>query len=112
MGRGFVKIGAEKPDPEDVRLVEEAWKAAAEAMHSGAYDMVILDEVNYATHYGMLAIDSVLEGLAARPERVHVICTGRNAHPKLVEVADLVSEIKEIKHPYHKGILAQRGIEY
>lgn len=112
MGRGFVKVGTEKPDPEDVRLAQVAWKAAVEAMQSGKYDMLILDEINYAVHYGMLSIDSVLEGLAARPEQLHVICTGRNAHARLLEAADLVSEIKEIKHPFHKGILAQRGIEY
>ncbi|MGE5568190.1 MAG: cob(I)yrinic acid a,c-diamide adenosyltransferase [Rhodospirillales bacterium] len=112
MGRGFVKVGTEKPDPEDVRLVEEAWNAVVEAMRSDTYDMLILDEVNYAIHYGMLSIDRVLADLAARPERLHVICTGRNAHPRLIEAADLVSEIKEIKHPFHKGILAQRGIDY
>jgi cob(I)alamin adenosyltransferase len=112
MGRGFVKVGAEKPDPEDVRLVEEAWKTAVGAMQSGKYDMLILDEINYAIHYGMLSIDTVLAGLAARPEQLHVICTGRNAHARILEAADLVSEIKEIKHPYQKGILAQRGIEY
>ncbi len=112
MGRGFVKVGTEKPDPEDVRLVEEAWAAAVEAMRADTYDMLILDEINYAINYGMLPIDRVLADLAARPERLHVICTGRNAHPRLIEAADLVSEIKEIKHPFHKGILAQRGIDY
>jgi cob(I)alamin adenosyltransferase len=112
MGRGFVKVGTEKPDPEDVRMVEEAWAAAVEAMRSNTYDMLILDEINYAIHYGMLPADRVLGDLAARPERLHVICTGRNAHPGLVEAADLVSEIKEIKHPFHKGVLAQRGIDY
>ncbi len=112
MGRGFVKVGTEKPDPEDVRAVEGGWAAAVDAMRSDAYDMLILDEVNYATNYGMLSIDRVLDDLAARPERLHVICTGRNAHPRLIEAADLVSEIKEIKHPFHKGILAQRGIDY
>lgn len=112
MGRGFVKVGAEKPDPEDVRLVEEAWNTALEAVQSGRYDLVILDEINYAIHYGMLPIDRVLTGLASRPSRVHVIATGRNAHPKLIEAAGLVSEIKEIKHPFQQGILAQRGIDY
>jgi cob(I)alamin adenosyltransferase len=112
MGRGFVKVGIEKPDAEDVRLVQEAWKSAVEAMQSGRYDMLILDEINYAIHYGMLSIDAVLEGLAARPEQLHVICTGRNAHPRLTDAADLVSEIKQLKHPFEKGILAQRGIEY
>jgi cob(I)alamin adenosyltransferase len=112
MGRGFVKVGAEKPDPEDVRLAAEAWNAALEAMQSDKYDMVILDELNYTIHYGMLPASTVLEGLAGRPERLHVIVTGRNAHPQIVEAADLVTEMKEIKHPFHQGILAQRGIDY
>jgi cob(I)alamin adenosyltransferase len=112
MGRGFVKTGDPAVDPEDVRLAEEAWKAALEAMHSGKYDMLILDEINNAIHYGMLPPGEVLAGLAERPERLHVICTGRDAHPKLIEAADLVSEIREIKHPYNQGIPAQRGVEY
>jgi cob(I)alamin adenosyltransferase len=112
MGRGFVKIGAEKPDPEDVRLVGEAWNSAVDAMRSDRYDLIVLDEVNYAVHYGMLPIDRVLADLRGRPERLHIICTGRNAHPRLVEAADLVSEIKEIKHPFHQGVTAVRGIDY
>jgi cob(I)alamin adenosyltransferase len=112
MGRGFVKIGAEKPDPADVELVQKAWATVREEMHAGRFDMIICDEVNYAIHYGMLDIDQVVADLKARPEALHVICTGRNAHPKLIEAADLVSEIKQIKHPYEQGILAQRGIEY
>lgn len=112
MGRGFVKPGAETLDPEDVRLAEAAWQAALDAMHSGKYDMLILDEINYAIHYGMISLDRVLAGLAERPLRLHVICTGRHAPPRLIEAADLVSEIKEIKHPFQKGGLAQRGIEY
>ena len=112
MGRGFVKVGAEKPDPEDVRLATEAWNAALEAMLSDKYDMVILDELNYTIHYVMLSVGTVMEGLARRPERLHVIVTGRNAHPQMVEAAALVTEMKEIKHPFHQGILAQRGIDY
>jgi len=112
MGRGFVKVGTEKPDPEDVRLVEQAWSAAQEAMRSGPYDLLILDEINYAIHYGMLGIHSVLQGLAERPRRLHVICTGRNAHPGLIDAADLVSEMKEIKHPFREGVTAVRGIDY
>ena len=60
----------------------------------------------------MLDGEEVVAALAKRPEEVHVICTGRNAHPKLVEAADLVTEMREVKHPYTKGILAQRGIDY
>jgi cob(I)alamin adenosyltransferase len=112
MGRGFVKVGTEKPDPEDVRLVEEAWRAGVEAMRSGRYGLLILDEINYAIHYGMLPVAQVVEELGKRPDGVHVICTGRNARPELIEAADMASEIKEIKHPFQKGILAQRGIDY
>ncbi len=112
MGRGFVKVGAEKPDPEDVRLVEEAWRFAAEKIQSGEYDLVILDEINYAISYKMLEVGKVIEALKRKPEMVHVILTGRNAHPDIVELADLVTEMREIKHPYHKGVQAQRGIEY
>ena len=112
MGRGFVKVGAEKPDPEDIRLVEQAWQYGSEKIRSGEYDLVILDEINYAISYKMLDPERVLEAPKQKPERVHVVLTGRNAHPGLVELADLVTEMREIKHPYQKGISAQRGIEY
>ena len=112
MGRGFVKVGAEKPDPEDVRMVEEAWAEAEKAIQSGEWDLVVLDEINYAISYGMLAPENVAETLRTRPEMVHVILTGRNAHPLLIELADTVTEMREVKHAYQKGILAQRGIEF
>jgi cob(I)alamin adenosyltransferase len=112
MGRGFVKIGAEKPDPEDIRLVDEAWTFASQAIVGGEYEMVILDEINYAISYRMLDPERVVEALRHKPEMVHVVLTGRNAHPLVVDFADLVSEMREVKHPYQKGIVAQRGIEY
>jgi cob(I)alamin adenosyltransferase len=73
---------------------------------------VILDEINYAISYKMLAVEPVVETLKKKPEMMHVILTGRNAHPALLEMADLVTEMREVKHPYQKGILAQRGVEY
>ncbi len=112
MGRGFVKVGAEKPDAEDIRLVEEAWQFAAGRIQSGEYDLIILDEINYAISYKMLDPEPVVRALQSKPEMLHVILTGRNAHPSLVELADLVTEMREVKHPYQKGIQAQRGIEY
>ena len=112
MGRGFVKVGGAETDPEDVRLVEEAWNEAEKEILSGNWDLVILDEINYAIGYGMLDPAVVAEALRGRPEMVHVILTGRNAHPLLVELADTVTEMREVKHAYQKGILAQRGIEY
>jgi cob(I)alamin adenosyltransferase len=112
MGRGFVKVGGAETDPEDIRLVEAAWDEAREAIYSGEWDMVVLDEINYAISYKMLDAGMVAEALRKRPEMVHVILTGRNAHPLLVEMADTVTEMREVKHAYQKGVLAQRGIEY
>ena len=112
MGRGFVKVGGAEPDPEDIRLVQAAWAEARQAIDSGEWDMVVLDEINYAISYGMLDAAVVAEALKGKPEMVHVILTGRNAHPLLVELADTVTEMREVKHAYQKGILAQRGIEY
>jgi cob(I)alamin adenosyltransferase len=112
MGRGFVKVGAEKPDPEDVRMVEEAWAEAEKAIQSGEWDLVVLDEINYAISYGMLDAARVAEFLKKKPEMVHVILTGRNAHPTIVELADTVTEMRQIKHAYEKDVMAQRGIEY
>jgi cob(I)alamin adenosyltransferase len=112
MGRGFVKVGGAETDAEDIRMVEAAWAEAREAIYSGEWDMVVLDEINYAIGYKMLDPVVVAEALSGRPEMVHVILTGRNAHPLLVEIADTVTEMREVKHAYQKGILAQRGIEY
>jgi cob(I)alamin adenosyltransferase len=112
LGRGFVKIGGAETDPEDIRLVEAAWAEAAQAILSGDWDLVVLDEINYAIGYHMLSAETVAEVLRRRPEMVHVILTGRNAHPILVELADTVTEMREIKHAYQRGILAQRGIEF
>ncbi len=112
MGRGFVKVGGAETDPEDIRMAHEAWEEARQAILSGEWDMVVLDEINYVISYGMLDPAQVVETLRNRPEMVHVILTGRNAHPSLVELADTVTEMRDVKHAYQKGILAQRGIEY
>jgi cob(I)alamin adenosyltransferase len=112
MGRGFVKVGGAETDPEDVRMVEQAWSEAEQAINSGQWDIVILDEINYAISYGMLDPAQVVEVLRHKPEMVHVILTGRNAHPTIVELADTVTEMRQVKHAYEKGVMAQRGIEY
>jgi cob(I)alamin adenosyltransferase len=112
MGRGFVKVGGAETDPEDTRMVEQAWAEAREAILSGKWDLVILDEINYAISYGMLDPAQVVETLKHKPEAVHVILTGRNAHPTIIELADTVTEMKQVKHAYERGVLAQRGIEY
>lgn len=112
MGRGFVKVGGAETDPEDLRLVAEAWQESVAAMQSGEWDLVILDEILYSIGYGMLDAEAVAAELRGKPEMLHVILTGRNAPAVLVELADTVTEMREVKHAYTKGILAQRGIEF
>lgn len=112
MGRGFVKVGGAETDPEDIRMVAEAWEEARTAILSGRWDLIVLDEINYAISYGMLDPAKVVDTLKQRPEHVTVILTGRNAHASIVEAADTVTEMKQVKHAYEKGIMAQRGIEY
>ena len=112
LGRGFVKVGGAEADPEDLRMVESAWEEAATAILSSDWDLIVLDEINYAIAYKMLDPERVADVLRRKPEMLHVILTGRNAHPLLVELADTVTEMREVKHAYQKGILAQRGIEF
>ena len=112
MGRGFVKVGGAETDPEDVKMVGEAWAEAEAAIRSGQWDLIILDEINYAIGYGMLDPAKVVAALKEKPEAVHVILTGRNAHPTIIELADTVTEMKQVKHAYERGVMAQRGIEY
>ena len=111
MGRGFV-FKDKGPTPEDIKAAEEGWALAKEKMRSGEYDLIILDELNNAIHYGLLRIADVLQGLKARPATLHVLVTGRNAKPEMIEAADLVTEMVCVKHPYQKGIPAQAGIDF
>ena len=111
MGRGFV-FKDKGPTPEDIKAAEDAWSLAREKMTSGEYDLIILDELNNAVHYGLLKLDDVVQGLKARPEVLHVLVTGRNAKPGMIEAADLVTEMVCVKHPYQKGIAAQAGIDF
>ncbi len=74
--------------------------------------MVILDEINNAIAYGLIPVDEVVAALKERPEKIHVILTGRDAHPLIVQLADLVTEMVEVKHPYRNGIIDRKGIEY
>ena len=90
-----------------------AWTLAQEKIASGAYDVIALDELTYAFQYGWLDVKEVIEWLRAnKPPELHLIFTGRDAPSELVEYADLVTEMREIKHPFQRGILAQAGIEF
>jgi cob(I)alamin adenosyltransferase len=112
MGRGFIRYDREDPAPEDIQAAEAAWAAAKEKILSGDYHMVILDEINYTMDYGLIPVEDVVQTLKAKPADLHVVLTGRNAPDPIIDIADLVTEMKEIKHPFQKGIKAQKGIEY
>ena len=90
------------------RILQEAEKE----MHSGKWDMLILDEINYAVKFGLIEEKDVLRLLENKPAQLHLILTGRDARPSIIAQADLVTEMKLIKHPFQKGIKAQKGIEF
>jgi cob(I)alamin adenosyltransferase len=97
----------------DRALAHQCWEQCREKIESDQYDVVIMDEITYAINYGWLDLETVLTTLRNRNPAMHVILTGRNAPAGLVEYADLVTEMREIKHPYKtQGIMAQKGIEF
>ncbi len=99
------------PEAEDIRVAQEGLKEVSKLMQSRKYDVIILDEANIATYYKLLSVDDLLELIQTKPENVELIITGRMADPRIIEAADLVTEMKEIKHYYQKGIQARDGIE-
>lgn len=99
------------PVEEDVRLAREGFEEGRKALLSGNYDVVIFDEANIATYYNLVSEDEFLELMDQKPEHVEFILTGRKATDKLIARADLVTEMKEIKHYYERGIQARKGIE-
>jgi len=105
-------VDRDNPDPQDVRMAQDALQHSLDVLSSGQYDVVILDEINVALDYGLLSLDQVLELLDARPAHVELVLTGRSAHPKIIKRADLVTKMVEVKHPYQAGIIARKGIEY
>ena len=107
---GLVNLKA--PAREDLDLVQEAWDLAREIIASGDWDLVVLDEINLALAYGLIPLEEALQVLRRRPAWVEVVLTGRQAPPELVEMADLVTEMRPIKHYYTAGVQARRGIEW
>ena len=98
---------------QDKATARKAYEIVKEKLLSEKYQMVIFEEMNYVLHYQFFPEDEFLELLKNKPEKVHVVCTGRNASEKLIEMADLVTEMKMIKHPFkEQGIPAQKGIEF
>ncbi len=101
-----------KPVPEDIVLAKQGLAVAAEKISSGNYNMIILDETCIALHFKLFSINELLDVIKMRPASMEIVITGRYAPPELIEIADLVTEMKEIKHYYQKGIVARKGIEF
>jgi cob(I)alamin adenosyltransferase len=112
-GLGFVGIIDDKLDKsEHIRAAQEAIVFSKEKILSGKYDIVILDEINVAVGLDLIKVEDILDLIDCKPELLDLVLTGRNARPEIIERADLVTEMKEIKHPYQKGIMAQKGIDF
>lgn len=105
---GFVTV----PTQEDRYLASQGWETCVQAMRGGQYKLVVMDEINVALHLGLLDLQEVLKVIKARPEDLEVVLTGRYASSELIAVADLVTEMKEIKHYYTQKVRARKGFEY
>ena len=115
MGEGFTWETQDRA--RDIRAAENAWEVSKRMIEASRgddpkYDLVLLDELNIVLRYGYLDLAEVVEFLSNRPEMLHVVVTGRNAKPELVEAADLVTEMTMVKHPFRAGVKAQKGIEF
>ena len=97
---------------EDIRLAQGGLAAARQAMLGGEYDIVILDEINVALHFKLLAVQDVLSLLDAKPPQVELVLTGRRVPPEILARADYVTEMREVEHPYRRGVQARPGIEF
>lgn len=110
MGEGYTWETQDRD--RDMRVAREAWGMAEGYLRDPEVGMVILDELNIAIHHGYVSLEDVLKAAADRPPMLHVVITGRGAKPELIAAADLVSEMKMIKHPFRSGIKAQPGVEF
>ncbi len=112
LGLGFVTYRPKLPYERHLEAARAAWEQAKREMQSGAQHVLILDEINNAFRFGLLPPAEVIEALRTRPPELHVVLTGRGAPPEILDIADLVTEMKSVKHPYEHGIPAQYGIDF
>jgi len=110
-GRGRY-ITEDPPLKEDVKQAKEAMKFAKEIVNSGEYDIIILDEINVALHLKLIKTNEVVKLIKNKPKHVELVLTGRYAPSEIIDAADLVTEMREVKHPYAQGTLGRKGIEY
>ena len=113
VGKGFVGIIDDKsPKEEHQKIAQEAIKISKEKISSDKYDLIILDEINYAVNLDLIKIEDVIELINCKPDNLNLVLTGNHVKPEIIKIADLVTEMKEIKHPYQLGIKAKKGIDF
>jgi cob(I)alamin adenosyltransferase len=114
LGEGFIRFKNGKPDPTDkqIKNARDSFEYARDKIKSKKYDLIVLDEINNLVDYNILKVEEVVEVIKNKPERLCLVLTGRSAPPELIDIADTVTEMKEIKHAFLKGIKARKGIEY
>ena len=110
-GRGKF-ITTKPPEQEDIKLAEEALRLTEKIVQSDEYDVVILDEINVALNLKLISLNRMLKLIKHKPEHTELVLTGRCAPEEIIEMADLVTEMREIKHPFNKGFTARKGVEY
>lgn len=113
MGKGFV-LGAQGsvPFPEHRKAAQNALALARQRSQSGFWDVLVLDEVNNAVKLGLIEVEDLMELIKGKSKKLHLVLTGRDAHREIIEAADLVTEMKTVKHPYDRGLPAVKGIDY
>jgi len=105
-------VNPEDPDPEDIRLAGEALKRAEVVIASREYDLVVLDEINVAVHFGLIKAEDVISLLKKKPKKTELVLTGRYMPEELAQFADLITECRDVKHYFSKGVSARKGFDY
>ncbi len=105
-------VNKENPEQVDIDLAQQGFAYAKEIIKKGMYDMVILDEINVAVDFNLIDVHDVLKLVEGKPEKLELVLTGRYAHPEIVKIADYVTEMLEIKHPYSLGVKARKGVDF
>lgn len=112
LGIGFVTWHPKRPFEEHRDAAQKAWEEAKSIVLSDAYDVIILDEINNATRFNLIPVEEVVDLIKKKPAKLHLVLTGRGAAPEVMEVADLVTEMKMVKHPFEKGQWARKMLDY
>jgi len=105
-------VSKNKPEQIDIDLAQEGLTQAKDIVKNAKYDMIILDEINVAIDYELIPLNDVMKLIEEKPEKLELVLTGRDVHPELVKIADVVTEMLEIKHPYQQGVTARKGIDF